>query len=245
MREYYIYKHTNKINGKCYIGQTYDIKKRWHSSCYKHCEKFYNAIKKYGWNNFTHEILIKCDENNVDYWESYYISKYDSMNNGYNLNSGGNKYKIFSEETKLKISKANKGKKRSAEDIEKNRIGHIGIIHTEETKEKLRQANLGKHHTEEAKEKNRQAHLGKKASFETREKCRQSHLKNPVTQKQIEQLYQASMKTRKKVKNVETGEIFNSITEASKKHNVCDGSISQVCKGKRKTAGKYHWEYVD
>lgn len=245
MREYYIYKHTNKTNGKCYIGQTWNIKNRWHPSCYKKSEKFYNAILKYGWDNFTHEILIKCDENNVDYWESYYIKLYNSVNNGYNLESGGNKYKIFNEETKLKISKANKGKKRSAEDIEKNRIGHIGITHTEETKKKLRQANLGKHHTEEAKEKNRQAHLGKKASFETREKCRQSHLKNPVTQKQIEQLYQASMKTRKKVKNVETGEIFNSITEASKKHNVCDGSISQVCKGKRKTAGKYHWEYVN
>lgn len=245
MREYYVYKHTNKINGKCYIGQTYDIKKRWHSSCYKHCEKFYQAIKKYGWDNFTHEIIKICNENNVDYWESFYISKYDSMNNGYNLNSGGNKYKIFSEETKQKISKSNKGKKRSKEAIEKSRRANIGKIKSQETREKLRQANLGKHPSEASKEKNRIAHLGKKLSFETREKLRQSHLKNPVPQKQIEQLYQASMKTRKKVKNVETEEIFNSIAEASKKYNVCDGSISEVCKGKRKTAGKYHWEYVD
>ena len=82
MKEYYIYKHTNKTNGKSYIGQTSNIKSRWRESSYKNNRKFYNALKKYGWDNFTHEILEVCDENNVDERERYYIQFYDSINNG-------------------------------------------------------------------------------------------------------------------------------------------------------------------
>jgi len=52
----YIYKHTSPT-GKCYIGQTVDIKNRWKPSAYRQCKKFHNAIKKYGWENFTHEII--------------------------------------------------------------------------------------------------------------------------------------------------------------------------------------------
>ena len=57
---YCVYKHTNKINGKVYIGQSMNPKDRWsrQGHQYKGCTYFYNAIQKYGWNNFIHEILI-------------------------------------------------------------------------------------------------------------------------------------------------------------------------------------------
>ena len=56
--KYCIYIHINKINNKVYIGQSHNIQKRWMPSNYKGCTKFYNAIKKYGWDNFQHKILI-------------------------------------------------------------------------------------------------------------------------------------------------------------------------------------------
>ena len=55
-----IYAHRNQINGKVYIGQSMNPKDRWsrQGHQYKSCTYFYNAIQKYGWNNFIHEILI-------------------------------------------------------------------------------------------------------------------------------------------------------------------------------------------
>lgn len=97
---YCIYKHTNLINGKVYIGQTCQLpEKRFgkNGNGYKGCRYFYNAIECYGWNNFKHEIL----ENNLshekaDILEQQYIKKYKSNNPdyGYNLEGGGTYSKI-------------------------------------------------------------------------------------------------------------------------------------------------------
>ena len=59
MNNYTIYIHRNKINNKLYIGQTCQTpEKRWDNGRgYKTSERFYNAIQKYGWNNFEHIIL--------------------------------------------------------------------------------------------------------------------------------------------------------------------------------------------
>lgn len=94
MKTYLIYKHTNKINGKCYIGQTcQNPEKRWckHGSGYKKKQKkFWNAIEKYGWDNFTHDILytgLTLEEANK--LERELIKKYNSIANGYNISEGG------------------------------------------------------------------------------------------------------------------------------------------------------------
>lgn len=176
---HYIYKHTNKTNGKCYIGQTKNIKMRWRPDKYKYCRKFYNAILKYGWDNFTHEIIKLCNENNVDYWESFYIKLYNSVNNGYNLESGGCSNKTVAEETKVLISKAgkgrisyfkgkpawNKGLKMSKEHCQKLSEAHkgklTGRITSEETKRKIRETQIGKIVSEETRKKQSEAHKGK------------------------------------------------------------------------------------
>ena len=98
---YLIYKHTNKINGKSYIGLTqFSLTNlRWQNG--KGYAKqtqpcFRDAIKKYGWDNFSHEILeseikTKAEANEREqYWIAYYHTYVkDPLCNGYNLTKGG------------------------------------------------------------------------------------------------------------------------------------------------------------
>ena len=109
-KNYTIYMHKNKINGKMYIGQTCQkVEYRWENGTkYDQCPVFYRAIQKYGWDNFEHIILkenLTLEEAN--YWEEYYISYYhtwvdDPQCNGYNLQKGGSNREI-AEETKEKL----------------------------------------------------------------------------------------------------------------------------------------------
>jgi len=92
-----IYKITNKVNGKCYIGQTnntfvsrYGIS--WWNKHRYHNEHFFRAINKYGHFNFIIEILIfnKC-RSELNIWEDFYIRLYQSAKEkfGYNIKNGG------------------------------------------------------------------------------------------------------------------------------------------------------------
>lgn len=93
MKKYYIYKHTNKVNGKSYIGVTsMEPKDRWRNGYgYRSQPKFFNAIMKNGWNNFSHEIIAACYSKEIAYEiEKALIKKYDSIDNGYNVSEGGN-----------------------------------------------------------------------------------------------------------------------------------------------------------
>lgn len=86
-----IYKITNKVNGKSYIGQTrYTIEFRWRQHQHKKDNTyFHNAIHKYGIENFSIEVLEECDTKDLNSREIFYIAKYDTFNNGYNLTIGG------------------------------------------------------------------------------------------------------------------------------------------------------------
>jgi group I intron endonuclease len=103
-----VYKITNKINNKVYIGQTTtSLSARWTQHCSKssNCRKLSNAIKKYGKENFKIEIVKKCNNiNELNIEEEILIKKENSVNCGYNLSSGGLNKK-HSKESKLKMSK--------------------------------------------------------------------------------------------------------------------------------------------
>lgn len=116
-----VYKHTNKINGKVYIGWTHNEnpKIRWHGGTnYMHHVYFGAAIKKYGWDGFDHEILFcGLSDEEVKKKEIELIALYDATNpnKGYNLTNGGDGsvgYK-HTEKAKESMSKARKGKQRS------------------------------------------------------------------------------------------------------------------------------------
>ena len=95
LKLYYVYKHTNKHNGKVYIGITCrEPEVRWNNGKgYENNEYLYRAIQKYGWHEgFIHEILAKgLDKETACRLEIELIATYDSANykNGYNCSTGG------------------------------------------------------------------------------------------------------------------------------------------------------------
>lgn len=138
MDKYSLYMHINKINGKRYIGITkQDPERRWgnNGAHYKESPHFYSAILKYGWDIFEHIIMSNVlSRDDACLLEKYYISKFKTQDRrfGYNAFEGGtapsipqdvrekmsqsmmgNKNclgRITSEETKRKISEAQKGR---------------------------------------------------------------------------------------------------------------------------------------
>ena len=86
-----IYKITNKVNEKAYIGQTrYTVEFRWKQHQFKKDKTyFHNAIHKYGAENFTVEVLEECNIEDLNNREIFYIAKFDTFKNGYNLTIGG------------------------------------------------------------------------------------------------------------------------------------------------------------
>lgn len=93
-----IYKITNLINGKVYIGQSQDIYRRWKEHKYarnkRDCSALYGAFNKYGFENFSFEIIECCPLELLNEREIYYISLYhsyidDKKSNGYNMTKGG------------------------------------------------------------------------------------------------------------------------------------------------------------
>lgn len=92
----YIYKITNSINGKIYIGKTLGtIEKRFKEHCqdYKKCRMehrpLYSAMNKYGVENFSVEEVEQCEDSEAEEREIYWISRYGSYGNGYNATKGG------------------------------------------------------------------------------------------------------------------------------------------------------------
>lgn len=92
----YIYKITNKKNGKIYIGKTLSsIVERWKRHCFDYTRRdyekrpLYSAMNKYGIDCFTIEMVEECDECILSEREKYWIEYYGSFKNGYNATIGG------------------------------------------------------------------------------------------------------------------------------------------------------------
>ena len=97
-----IYKYENKINHKCYIGQSIDIERRQYnhkSSVYNdkandYNSQFHQAVRKYGFDNFNYEIIATLSPEEyskelLDQMEKFFINYYNSYTNGYNATPGG------------------------------------------------------------------------------------------------------------------------------------------------------------
>lgn len=157
----YIYIITNNINGKCYIGQTINIERRFreHKNA-RSKQPIHSAIRKYGHENFIFEILLECPRESTNFFEKAFISSYNSFGeSGYNCSFGGDSSagRVCSEDTRTKISVANTGRKhpsRTQEQKENYRASKLGVKRasfSDEWKQKLSAAGKGRKQTEEHK----------------------------------------------------------------------------------------------
>ena len=177
---YCVYVHINKINGKKYVGQTYkDPEDRWRNGKgYKTSPYFYKAIKKYGWDNFEHEIVASnLTKEEADNFEKLLINKLNLMQHeyGYNLKEGGTGGK-FSDSTIQKMSESHSGEKH-----------HMYGKHlSEQTKKKISETLMGgrknvddKCSDAESKEKNNKSNVTK-MSFDNSKKVYQYDLQGSL-----------------------------------------------------------------
>jgi group I intron endonuclease len=148
----YIYLLTSP-SGKHYVGQTWHYKIR--MSIYKNINggrihqqpKIYNALKKYGPENFEYNMIDICySQEELDDAEKYWIKFYNSIHNGYNCDLGG-AYGKHTEETKIKIGNIKRGFKHTPEaklKISEANKHRLYKKHTQITKDKISKSKLGK-----------------------------------------------------------------------------------------------------
>lgn len=137
-----IYKITNKLNEKSYVGLSVDIEHRWkeHKSQYswerESGKTLYKAMKKYGVENFTFEVLEECSKEELKQKERYWISAIDSYKNGYNQTCGGEdfngenhpRHKLTEEDViNIRVRYMNKERRKDVYIDYNNRIGESGF----------------------------------------------------------------------------------------------------------------------
>ena len=261
-----IYKLTNKVNKKIYIGQTivgyrnrysrggddnvslmynYHLKNK--EDGYYYNRHILSAMNKYGLESFeVNDCLdIAFSKEELDIKEDMWIRYYNSVENGYNEKYGGASGKA-SEKTRKLMSLQRRG--------EGNHM--YGKNHSEETRKKLKKNHwsrtgkykppvlrgeehpcFGRKHSKETKEKIRKSNLGKEVSDETKRKISESRMGKDNP-------------TAKAVICVNFQEIFDTVAEASKKYSFDSSGLCACCNVKQKHKGVYNgeklsWMYLD
>lgn len=258
-RCYTVYMHTSP-SGKRYIGITCQtVEERWRNGEGYKTQVFYLAIKKYGWDNFKHEILFDgLTKEEAEQREIELIKEYNTTNKkyGYNVANGGNCVGTLSEETKRKISESNKGKHQlSQEHIEKLRESmrgennpNYGKPRNEETKRKIGESNKGKQRSEEVRAKMSMQRKGMKL---TEEWVRNRTIAQTGLKRREETKKKISDAVSRAVICINDRFVYKSLSEASELTNSNISHISSCCHRDRKSAGTdsdgnyLYWMFYD
>ena len=250
-----IYCIENLVNGKKYVGQSVDIYSRWNKekNILKKDEKAWNvylqnAWKKYGEDNFKFYILERCDEEQLDereiYWVSYYHTYIGDVEcNGYNGTIGGqdaiwknpwNRGTSYSEEYKEKIRQS---MQRYVEQ-HPDRLELLDEIRTkywlnEENKKKRSQKMIERYQDQSEREKQRDRSIELWSSDEHKKRQKEGMIHSRIA---------------KPVICIETGRLFPVCSDAMRwlgRNPKSCNMILKVCRGEKETAFGYHWKFAN
>ena len=218
-----IYKITNDINKKVYIGKTESsLAKRFAEHC-KDSQKreeeqrpLYNAMRKYGVEHFSIELIEECDIEMDSMREQYWIGFYKGYTDGYNATLGGDGKAYINREEILDLWSSGKSLKEIVE-IVKHDAGWVSQI--------LQSNGVDK--TEIAKRS--QKHWGNRAPKEVL-----------MLDKNTNEVLRTFESTREAARYLISKDSLNPKSESG-----YSSHISEVCSGKRKTCQGYKWQYAD
>ena len=238
-----IYKITNIINNKVYIGSAFNLHNRIYIHCYllrrneHHNPHLQSAWNKYSESSFEFNVIEICNRDDLLTREQFWLDEYKSYDNKYGYNickiAGNTSGRRFSEETKQKMRESRLGSKASEEakiKMSKSRTGErngmYGKNHTEESKKKMSENRkdtsgeknhfYGKHHSEETKEKLRKNAIEKKLRPNAR-----------LSEKDV---FEIKCRILQKSKDMMWKD-FNK--EVAQKYNVSDKTINDIRTGRR------------
>lgn len=218
-----VYRATNEINGKIYIGmttKTLEYRRKKHIEKNKNNQThFKRALRKYGNDNFTWQILFSSKKKKelIDK-EIFYIKKYDTFNNGYNMTLGGEGLFGFSfnEESKMKMSETHK--KRAAADPE----------YSERSRRILKKM-----------WKNEEYAKKMKKGFS--ERLKRQWKDEEYRKSQTERMIGGRNPVAVKIIRLEDFKIFTSITEAANELSLSESTIRGALNVPTRTAGGFKW----
>jgi group I intron endonuclease len=217
-KTYSVYCHTNRIDGKKYVGITSQrAHGRWKfGEGYKSNRDFYADIQKIGWDAFDHTILAEnVSREEAEKLEIYYIDLFDSRNpeKGYNRRPGGESHADVKAETGIKIGNALRGRTTPKEVLEKRSRTMQGHFVSEETRKKIGLK-----------------HKGKVASPELHQKLKDAHQEEAFRVEQISASRDVICS-------------FPSIREASRQTGINRSLIKKVCLGKQTSTKGTFWRF--
>lgn len=249
MNEYTVYMHINKQNNKRYIGITKQNPKiRWaNGKGYVKNAHFYAAIQKYGWNNFEHIILHESfNQEEACLMEKYYIKKYNTINPqyGYNLSEGG--FQVGPNNFEKMTEWQRNHKKFGKDNI---RSKKVKCIETQDVFGSISEAERWCDSTKVGEccrgQRSYAGHHPETGQILSWDYANDNDEVTIICNTKILNKHKYFDSRSKKVRCIETNEIFMSESEACKKYGASRGTIGRACNGLRKTALKKHWEWVE
>lgn len=220
-----IYKITNKILNKSYIGKSIHIEQRWkeHSQG-KGSRELYTDIQKYGIENFNFEILELCSKNELNQKEEYWIKVFNTFHNGYNRNQGGDNNEQAVAKTKKKIF---------CYSLQGIFICSYSSLSEAERMTKVPNSNISRAAKKQGKAGDYLWSYTNEISLPPYQRTcnfkeKPAHNIKKVQQFDLNQNFIAE---------------FNSIKEAAQATGTNYSSLGMVCNGKRRTAGGFIWRF--
>ena len=274
MKKCGIYIIKNNINDKVYIGQSVDIACRWRAHCYSATKErqdsytqIHSVMRQYGVENFWYEVLEECEYQELDEKEIYYIKKYNSYLNGYNMNEGGkssigenNGRHILNESQVIEIRLAynnhipfRKVYEKFKNDISKRGLQKVWQFETWRyiLPEVYTEDNILWHATKSKGHHQTGSNIDRACTKEEIDRIRKLYSEIKSYKKVGEIVGRAPTTVRKyclfqeakkphfsiSVKNIETGLIFDSMKAACKWANCDQGTLKNYFDNKNKSAG--------